>query len=111
MNEKKIVTIFKKALITGVTGQDGSYVAEYLLTLGYEVHAIKISSELKKITTDLGINFIYKYSKEHEITAVLHKNLLDIENVKKYVIKKLDKKEIINLINQVDCDVLLMQLL
>jgi GDPmannose 4,6-dehydratase len=31
----------KKALITGVTGQDGSYLAEYLLEKGYEVHGIK----------------------------------------------------------------------
>ncbi len=31
----------KKALITGVTGQDGSYLAEFLLTKGYEVHGIK----------------------------------------------------------------------
>ncbi|WP_146455657.1 GDP-mannose 4,6-dehydratase, partial [Vibrio splendidus] len=31
----------KKALITGVTGQDGSYLAELLLKKGYEVHGIK----------------------------------------------------------------------
>ncbi|MEP6848610.1 MAG: GDP-mannose 4,6-dehydratase, partial [Acidobacteriota bacterium] len=30
----------KKALITGITGQDGSYLAEHLLALGYEVHGI-----------------------------------------------------------------------
>ena len=30
----------KKALITGISGQDGSYLAEYLLTLGYEVHGL-----------------------------------------------------------------------
>lgn len=30
----------RKALITGITGQDGSYLAEYLLSLGYEVHGI-----------------------------------------------------------------------
>jgi len=30
----------KKALITGITGQDGSYLAEYLLELGYEVHGL-----------------------------------------------------------------------
>jgi len=30
----------KKALITGITGQDGSYLAEYLLSIGYEVHGI-----------------------------------------------------------------------
>ena len=30
----------KKAFITGVNGQDGSYLAEYLLSLGYEVHGM-----------------------------------------------------------------------
>ena len=30
----------KKAFITGINGQDGSYLAEYLLDLGYEVHGI-----------------------------------------------------------------------
>jgi len=30
----------KKALITGITGQDGSYLAEHLLSLGYEVHGV-----------------------------------------------------------------------
>ncbi len=39
MNLKKIIT--KKALITGITGQDGSYLAEFLLEKGYEVHGIK----------------------------------------------------------------------
>jgi len=34
-------TIMKKALITGITGQDGSYLAELLLEKGYEVHGIK----------------------------------------------------------------------
>jgi GDPmannose 4,6-dehydratase len=32
--------VIKRALITGITGQDGSYLAEYLLSLGYEVHGI-----------------------------------------------------------------------
>src|SRR6202790_3824313 len=36
----------KKALITGVTGQDGSYLAEFLLEKGYEVHGIKRRSSL-----------------------------------------------------------------
>lgn len=36
----------KKALITGVTGQDGSYLAEFLLAKGYEVHGIKRRSSL-----------------------------------------------------------------
>lgn len=29
----------KRALITGITGQDGSYLSEFLLTQGYEVHS------------------------------------------------------------------------
>mgnify|MGYP003633679780 CR=1 FL=1 len=33
--------IIKKALITGITGQDGSYLAEFLLEEGYEVYGIK----------------------------------------------------------------------
>ena len=36
----------KKAFITGIAGQDGSYLAEYLLELGYEVHGIKRRSSL-----------------------------------------------------------------
>ena len=36
----------KKALITGVTGQDGSYLAEFLLSQGYEIHGIKRRSSL-----------------------------------------------------------------
>ena len=31
----------KKALITGITGQDGSYLAEFLLSKGYEVHGMR----------------------------------------------------------------------
>lgn len=40
----------KKALITGITGQDGSYLAEYLLSLGYEVYGIvrRVASENEK---------------------------------------------------------------
>ena len=40
----------KKALITGITGQDGSYLAEFLLNKGYEVHGIKRRTSL--INTD-----------------------------------------------------------
>ena len=36
----------KKALITGITGQDGAYLAELLLEKGYEVHGIKRRSSL-----------------------------------------------------------------
>ena len=36
----------KKALITGITGQDGSYLAEFLISKGDEVHGIKRRSSL-----------------------------------------------------------------
>jgi GDPmannose 4,6-dehydratase len=36
----ELLPVTKKALITGITGQDGSYLAEYLLSLGYEVHGL-----------------------------------------------------------------------
>ena len=40
------ITSMKKALITGITGQDGAYLAEFLLNKGYEVHGIKRRSSL-----------------------------------------------------------------
>ncbi len=39
----------KKALITGITGQDGSYLAEFLLEKGYEVHGIAKSDPMNVI--------------------------------------------------------------
>ena len=39
----------KKALISGITGQDGSYLAEFLLEKGYEVHGIKDRHHLTRV--------------------------------------------------------------
>ena len=47
----------KTALITGITGQDGAYLAEFLLSKGYEVHGIKRRSSL--FNTDR-IDHLYK---------------------------------------------------
>ena len=47
----------KKALITGITGQDGSYLAEFLLDKGYEVHGIKRRASL--LNTDR-VDHIYQ---------------------------------------------------
>ncbi len=43
---KEEITMAKKALITGITGQDGSYLAEFLLDKGYEVHGITRRSSI-----------------------------------------------------------------
>jgi GDPmannose 4,6-dehydratase len=61
-NSKKYFLIMKIALITGITGQDGSYLAELLLERGYKVHGIVRRSSL--INTDR-IDHIYDKIKLH----------------------------------------------
>jgi GDPmannose 4,6-dehydratase len=59
----------KTALITGVTGQDGSYLAELLLDKGYEVHAIKRRSS----TINTGrINHIFEPVQKENVSFFLH---------------------------------------
>jgi GDPmannose 4,6-dehydratase len=59
----------KKALITGVTGQDGAYLAELLIGKGYEVHGIKRRSSL--FNTDR-IDHLYKDQHEKGVNMFLH---------------------------------------
>jgi GDPmannose 4,6-dehydratase len=59
----------KTALITGVTGQDGSYLAELLLAKGYMVHGIKRRSSL--FNTDR-IDHLYQDQHEDNVRFVLH---------------------------------------
>ncbi|MBI4059852.1 MAG: GDP-mannose 4,6-dehydratase [Elusimicrobia bacterium] len=59
----------KKALITGVTGQDGSYLAEFLLKKGYEVHGIKRRASL--FNTDR-IDHLFQDPHEKKLRFILH---------------------------------------
>ena len=59
----------KKALITGVTGQDGSYLAEFLLGKGYEVHGVKRRTSL--FNTDR-IDHLYQDPHEEKRRFILH---------------------------------------
>ena len=59
----------KKALITGVTGQDGAYLAEFLLRKGYEVHGIKRRSSLFNTGR---IDHIYEDTHQPHQKFVLH---------------------------------------
>ncbi len=59
----------KKALITGITGQDGSYLAEFLLKKGYEVHGIKRRTSL--FNTDR-IDHLYQDPHEENRCFILH---------------------------------------
>jgi GDPmannose 4,6-dehydratase len=53
-NSTSEICVKKKALITGITGQDGSYLAEHLLSLGYEVHGLVRRVALEAPETRVG---------------------------------------------------------
>ena len=63
MSERKV------ALITGITGQDGSYLAEFLLKKGYEVHGMKRRSSL--FNTDR-IDHLYEDPHVENRNLILH---------------------------------------
>ena len=59
----------KKALITGVTGQDGAYLAELLLEKGYEVHGVKRRSSMFNTSR---IDHLYQDQHEDDVRFFLH---------------------------------------
>ncbi len=84
----------KKALITGITGQDGAYLAEFLLQKGYEVHGIKRRASL--FNTDR-IDHLYKDQHENNVNFVLHYgDLSDSTNIIR-IIQEVQPDEIYNL--------------
>ncbi|MEL6949434.1 MAG: GDP-mannose 4,6-dehydratase [Pseudomonadota bacterium] len=86
-----------KALITGITGQDGSYLAEFLLEKGYEVHGIKRRSS--SFNTDR-IDHIYKDPHEDDVSFFLHYgDLTDSTNLIR-IIQEVQPDEIYNLAAQ-----------
>ena len=87
---------FKKALITGITGQDGSYLAEFLLKKKYIVHGIKRKSSSFNTSR---IDHIYD-NKEYKNKFFLHYgDLLDSNSLIK-IIKSVKPNEIYNLAAQ-----------
>ncbi len=84
----------KKALITGITGQDGAYLAELLLEKGYEVHGVKRRSSL--INTER-IDHLYQDPHEQDVRFHLHYgDLTDSTNVIR-LIQEVQPDEIYNL--------------
>ncbi|MCK5704000.1 MAG: GDP-mannose 4,6-dehydratase, partial [Cyclobacteriaceae bacterium] len=84
----------KKALITGITGQDGAYLTEFLLNKGYEVHGIKRRSSL--FNTDR-IDHLYQDPHEKEVRLKLHYgDLTDSGNIIR-IIQEIQPDEIFNL--------------
>ncbi|MDA7733964.1 GDP-mannose 4,6-dehydratase [Candidatus Pelagibacter sp.] len=87
----------KKALITGITGQDGSYLAEFLLNKNYEVHGIKRRTSL--INTDR-INHLYQEPHEIDRKFILHHGDLTDSTSLIRIIQEVQPDEIYNLAAQ-----------
>lgn len=84
----------KKALITGITGQDGSYLSEFLLEKGYEVHGIKRRSSLFNTQR---IDHIYQDPHLTSTSLKLHYgDLTDTSNLTR-IIRDIEPDEIYNL--------------
>ncbi len=84
----------KTALITGITGQDGAYLAEFLLDKGYEVHGIKRRASL--FNTDR-IDHLYQDPHDEKIRLKLHYgDMTDSMNLTK-IIQETQPDEIYNL--------------
>ncbi len=84
----------KKALITGITGQDGSYLAEFLLAKGYEVHGIiRRSSSFNTQRID----HMYQSPQEESKNLFLHYGYLSDGGVISELIWKIQPDEIYNL--------------
>src|SRR5687767_6056613 len=87
----------RKALITGITGQDGAYLAEFLLEKGYEVHGIK--RRASSFNTDR-IDHLYQDPHEKNLRLVLHYgDLTDATNLIR-IIQLVQPDEIYNLAAQ-----------
>ncbi len=84
----------KKALITGITGQDGSYLAELLLAKGYEVHGmIRRSSSFNTGR----INHIYRDPHETDVRLFLHYGDLNDASSINMLLRNIQPDEIYNL--------------
>ncbi|MBL0712795.1 MAG: GDP-mannose 4,6-dehydratase [Desulfosarcina sp.] len=87
----------KKALITGITGQDGAYLAELLLRKGYEVHGIKRRSSSFNTAR---VDHLYKDPHEKEVRFHMHYgDLTDATNLIR-IIQEVQPDEIYNLAAQ-----------
>ena len=91
------INYMKKALITGVTGQDGSYLAEFLLNKDYEVHGIKRRTSL--INT-YRIDHLYQDPFENHRKFILHHADLTDSTSLTRIIQEVQPDEIYNLAAQ-----------
>ena len=89
--------MIKKALITGVTGQDGSYLSEFLLDKGYEVHGIKRRTSLFNTAR---IDHIFQDPHEENQNFILHHGDMTDSSSLTRIIQQIQPDEIYNLAAQ-----------
>jgi GDPmannose 4,6-dehydratase len=89
--------ILKKALITGVTGQDGAYLARFLLAKGYEVHGIKRRTSLFNTAR---IDSIYEDPHTESRQFILHYGDMTDSSSLIHIVQKVQPDEIYNLAAQ-----------
>ena len=89
--------MIKKAFITGITGQDGAYLAEFLLNKGYEVHGLKRRSSLFNTAR---IDHLYQDPHEENQKFILHHGDLTDSSSLIRVIQEVRPDEIYNLAAQ-----------
>ena len=87
----------KKALITGITGQDGSYLAEFLIEKGYEVHGIKRRTSLFNTSR---IDHLFKDPHESNQNLILHHGDMTDSSSLIGIMSKVKPDEIYNLAAQ-----------
>ncbi len=87
----------KKALITGITGQDGAYLAEFLLAKGYEVHGIKRRTSM--FNTDR-IDHLYQDPHVEERNFILHHGDMTDSSSLVHIIARVRPDELYNLAAQ-----------
>jgi len=87
----------KKALITGITGQDGAYLAEFLLAKGYEVHGIKRRTSM--FNTDR-IDHLYQDPHQEERNFILHHGDMTDSSSLVHIMAKVRPDELYNLAAQ-----------
>jgi GDPmannose 4,6-dehydratase len=90
-------SFLKRALITGITGQDGAYLAEFLLNKGYEVHGVKRRTSLLNTNR---IDHLYKDPHDSDRRLVLHYGDLTDSSSLVHVVQQVQPDEIYNLAAQ-----------
>src|SRR5258705_9025116 len=87
----------KKALITGITGQDGAYLAEFLLGKGYEVHGVRRRTSLFNTAR---IDHLYRDVHEPQVRMFLHYGDMTDSSSLMHILQKVQPDEVYNLAAQ-----------